>query len=70
MLVAPDLTVPGHPEIFVIGDLAHLEQDGKLLPGVAPVAMQQGRYAAETIVDRLHSARSGRSTITTRAAWP
>src|ERR1043166_839479 len=50
--VAPDLTVPGHPEIFVIGDLAHLEQDGKLLPGVAPVAMQQGRYVAQTIVSR------------------
>jgi len=50
--VAPDLTAPGHPEIFVIGDLAHLEQDGKLLPGVAPVAMQQGRYAAQTIVAR------------------
>jgi len=51
--VAPDLTIPGHPEIFVIGDLAHLDQDGKPLPGVAPVAMQQGRYAARAIVERL-----------------
>jgi NADH dehydrogenase len=51
--VNPDLTIPGHPEIFVIGDLAYIEQDGKPLPGVAPVAMQEGRYAAETIVDRL-----------------
>jgi NADH dehydrogenase len=51
--VQSDLTVPGHPEIFVIGDLATLEQDGQLLPGVAPVAMQQGRYVAKTIDARL-----------------
>ena len=49
VIVAPDLTVPGHPEIFVIGDLAYFEQDGKPLPGVAPVAMQQGRYVAGLI---------------------
>lgn len=49
VMVEPDLTVPGHPEIFVIGDLAHFEQDGKPLPGVAPVAMQQGRYVARKI---------------------
>lgn len=53
VLVAPDLTIPGHPEIFVIGDLAHIEQDGKILAGVAPVAMQQGRYAAGAITKRL-----------------
>ena len=52
VLVLPDLTIPGHPEIFVVGDLAHLEQDGKALPGVAPVAMQQGRYAARLILAR------------------
>src|SRR5215469_14083665 len=40
-----DLTVPGHPEIFVVGDTATLDQNGKPLPGVAQVAMQQGRYA-------------------------
>jgi NADH dehydrogenase len=51
--VNPDLTIPGHPEIFVIGDLAYIEQDGKPLPGVAPVAMQEGRCAAETIMERL-----------------
>ena len=51
--VNPDLTVPGHPEIIVIGDLAALEQDGQLLPGVAPTAMQQGRYAADLIRARL-----------------
>ncbi|BDC52313.1 NADH dehydrogenase [Bryobacterales bacterium F-183] len=47
VLVGPDLTVPGHPEIFVIGDAAAVKgKDGNWLPGVAPVAMQQGRYAA------------------------
>jgi NADH dehydrogenase len=51
--VNADLTIPGHPEIFVIGDLAYREQDGKPLPGVAPVAMQQGRYAASVITHRL-----------------
>jgi NADH dehydrogenase len=55
ILVDPDLTVPGHPEIFIAGDAAHLEWRGQLLPGVAPVAMQQGRYAARVIVDRLRS---------------
>jgi NADH dehydrogenase len=51
--VNADLTIPGHPEIFVIGDLAYREQDGVPLPGIAPVAMQEGRYAASVIVDRL-----------------
>src|SRR5207244_530954 len=49
VLVAPDLSIPGHPEIFVIGDLAFLEQEGKAVPGVAPAAMQQGRYVAALI---------------------
>ena len=49
VLVNRDLTVPGHPEIFVIGDLAALEQDGALIPGVSPAAMQEGRHAAENI---------------------
>lgn len=51
--VEPDLTIGRHPEIFVIGDLAYLEQDGHPLPGVAPVAMQQGRYVARVIRDRI-----------------
>jgi NADH dehydrogenase len=51
--VLHDCTVPGHPEIFVIGDLAHFERDGALLPGVAQVAMQQGKYVTELIVRRL-----------------
>ena len=51
--IQPDLTVPGHPEIFVIGDTATLNQDGKPLGGVAQVAMQQGRYAGRLIERRL-----------------
>ena len=50
VLVDADLTLPGHPEVFVIGDLASLKQsEGTLLPGVAPVAMQQGRWVAKQI---------------------
>jgi NADH dehydrogenase len=59
VVVAPDCSVPGRPEIFVIGDMARLEDAaGRLLPGVAPVAMQQGRHVARAIADRLR----GRST--------
>jgi NADH dehydrogenase len=47
--VSSELTVPGHPEIFVIGDLAALQQDGQPLPGLAPVAMAQGKHAARNI---------------------
>src|SRR5271154_2646393 len=43
------LNPPGHPEIFICGDLAHVEQDGKQVPGVAQPAMQMGRYAAKRI---------------------
>jgi NADH dehydrogenase len=49
VLVEPDLSIPGHREVFVIGDLAAAPQDGKPLPGVAPVAMQEGRYVAAAI---------------------
>jgi NADH dehydrogenase len=50
VLVNPDLSAPGHPEIFVIGDMASLEDArGRLLPGVAQVAMQQGAWAAANI---------------------
>jgi NADH dehydrogenase len=52
--VQPDCSLPGHPEVFVIGDMANFpQQGGKPLPGVAPVAMQQGRYVAELIQARL-----------------
>lgn len=48
--VGPDLTIPGHPEVFVLGDQAHAKDaGGKPLPGVAPVAMQQGRWAGRVI---------------------
>jgi NADH dehydrogenase len=50
VIVNEDLTIPGHPEVQVIGDLANFtHQDGKPLPGVSPVAMQQGRHAARNI---------------------
>ncbi|HET7848547.1 MAG TPA: NAD(P)/FAD-dependent oxidoreductase [Pseudolabrys sp.] len=52
--VAPDLSVPAHPEIFVIGDCADIKDDhGKPLPGIAPVAKQMGRYVAAVIRARL-----------------
>jgi NADH:ubiquinone reductase (H+-translocating) len=51
--INPDLSVPDHPEIFVVGDTATLEQDGKPLPGVAQVAMQQGHYAGDLIRRRI-----------------
>jgi NADH dehydrogenase len=54
VIVAPDLSVPQHPQIFAIGDLAHFKtENGKPLPGVAPVAMQQGMYVAQAIQARL-----------------
>ncbi|MGL4462346.1 MAG: NAD(P)/FAD-dependent oxidoreductase, partial [Planctomycetia bacterium] len=51
--VQPDLTLAGHPEVFVVGDMMNLEVKGKALPGVAPVAIQQGIYAAKRILGRL-----------------
>jgi NADH dehydrogenase len=51
--VQGDLSLPGHPNVFVIGDTATLTQDGKPLPGVAPVAMQEGRYVASLIMQRI-----------------
>jgi len=51
--IQPDLSVPGHSEIFVVGDTSSLDQDGKPLPGVAQVAMQQGRYAGDLIHKRV-----------------
>jgi NADH dehydrogenase len=49
IVVAPDLSIPGHPEAFVVGDVAHFDQDGVILPGIAPVAIQEGRAAASAI---------------------
>jgi len=54
VMVDPDLTLPGHPNVFIIGDTAHLAgRDGNLLPGVAPVAKQQGKYVAKLLRARL-----------------
>jgi NADH dehydrogenase len=57
--VAADCSLPGHPEVFVIGDMAHFAAgpEHKPLPGVAPVAMQQGRYVANVIRNRLAGRR-------------
>jgi NADH:ubiquinone reductase (H+-translocating) len=61
--VEPDLTLPGHPEVFAIGDMVSVRgADGTpvVLPGVAPVAMQQGRYAAKVVRARLGGRSTGR----------
>jgi len=58
VLVRSDLSLPGHPEVFVIGDLAAVsDENGKMLPGVAPVAMQEGRYVAKIIRNEIESPR-------------
>ncbi len=59
--VESDLTLPGHPEVFALGDMVRVrnaEGSPTVLPGVAPVAMQQGRYAAKVVGNRLHSRRT------------
>jgi NADH dehydrogenase len=53
VVVEPDLSVPGHSEVFVVGDLAAVAQDGELVPGVAPAAMQEARHAAANIVRKV-----------------
>jgi NADH dehydrogenase len=60
VMVEPDCSLAGHPEVFVIGDLANFShQTGKPLPGVAPVAMQQGKYVADLIGARLRGKPPG-----------
>lgn len=55
VMVEPDLSVPGHREVFVVGDMASLKnKQGKMLPGVAPVAIQEGAAVAKNIVRELH----------------
>ncbi len=51
--VEPDLSLPGVPDVFVIGDMCHFEQDGAPIPGVAPAAMQAGRHAASNVLRRI-----------------
>jgi len=59
--VEPDLSAPGHPDIFVIGDTATIDAwDGRPVPGIAPAAKQQGGHVAETIKRRLHGDASSR----------
>lgn len=53
VIVQPDLSVPGHPDIFIAGDLASLQYAGKPVPGVAPAAKQMGRHVAQAIRARL-----------------
>lgn len=55
VLIEKDLSVAGHPSVYVLGDLAHLEQDGALLPGLAAVAMQQGQHLGRVIARRLEN---------------
>jgi NADH dehydrogenase len=53
VIVEPDLSVPGHPEVFVVGDLAAMTTNGKPVPGVAPAAIQSGPRAAKNILRRI-----------------
>ena len=71
VMVQEDLTIPGHPEVQVIGDLANFTspKDGKLLPGVSPVAIQQGRHAAHNILHMIEGAGRSVFIIGTKAAW-
>jgi NADH dehydrogenase len=58
VIVLPDLSVKGHPNVFVAGDQSRFtDQAGKPLPGTAPVAMQQGRYIGRLILDELRGQR-------------
>jgi NADH dehydrogenase len=59
VVVDQDLSIPGHPEAFAIGDIASFVEDGRPLPGVSPVAMQEGRAAARAIIGDLRSAPRG-----------
>jgi NADH:ubiquinone reductase (H+-translocating) len=61
VIVQDDLTIPGHPEVQVIGDLANFtSKDGKPLPGISPVAIQQGRHAAKNILHMIAGAKPQR----------
>jgi NADH dehydrogenase FAD-containing subunit len=68
--VAADLSVPGHPHIFVIGDTAHAPgRDGQPLPGVAPVAKQQGQYVANLLAARAKGRTASPSFFEISARW-
>ncbi len=85
VLVDPFLNPPGHPEIFICGDLAHVEENGKQVPGVAQPAMQMGAYAAKRIgrlvagqpatkpfhyFDKGDMATIGRKAAVAKIEWP
>jgi NADH dehydrogenase len=64
VLVQPDLSIPNHPEVFVIGDLAALnDRSGKLLPGVAPVALLDGRFVAKLIHREIAFREAGEKSV-------
>jgi NADH:ubiquinone reductase (H+-translocating) len=67
VIVNPDLTVPGHPEVFVVGDMAFAKsaKNGEVVPGVAPAALQMGKYAAKIIAAEV----SGEATPDQRKAF-
>jgi NADH dehydrogenase len=58
VLVEPDLSIAGHPEVFVIGDLASIKNDGRPVPGVSPAAKQMGRVAASNALRILRGAKT------------
>lgn len=61
VVVGPDLTIPGHPEVFVLGDMARVgDGKGGMVPGVCPAAMQMGRYAAGVLRAEMRALRAGR----------
>ena len=69
--VQADLSLPGHPEVFVIGDLAAAkDEQGKMLPGVAPVAIQQGKFVAKLIREEVESSGGKKSVIAASHARP
>ena len=69
--VLPDLSVPNHPEVFVIGDLAAAKgEHGKMLPGVAPVAIQQGRFVAKLIRRELEEGVNDRNASSRKPGGP
>jgi NADH dehydrogenase len=70
VLVQPDLSISNHPEVFVIGDLAALnDKSGKLLPGVAPVAILEGRYVAKLIRREVELRGTSKAQPVTRAPF-
>ena len=70
VVVNDDLTIPGHPEVQVIGDLANFShQTGEPLPGISPVAMQQGRHAARNILAMIKGRKPQRFRYWDKGTW-